>query len=204
MCKSIAILVIGSLVFGGCNASPSDRNGQEEAPTGTIPNYQEQLQPKDKDTTINKKDSQGRKQGLWIEDNGLKEVYYLNGLKNGVYKAYFAKTGKLEVLGWYQQDKPIGDWYYFDETSRIYMLEVNVMENTIHKVNRGDGQIIVPEFMSNYRCFYNSGVIKEEGVALYNESIEFGDFFRIGFWKYYDETGKLIKEENYQQGKIAD
>lgn len=78
---------------------------------------------------VNQKDKQGRRQGLWIERDGLREIYYRDGLKDGVAKTYFVKTGKLEVLG-----------------------------------------------------------------------IEFGDFFRLGPWKYYNEEGKLIKEENHKAG----
>lgn len=203
MCKSIAMLVIVSLLFDNCNAPSYDRNRQEETPTGTITNYQEQIQQQDKDTTINKKDSQERKQGLWIEDNGLKEVYYLNGLKNSVYKVYFAKTGKLEVLGWYQQDKPIGDWYYFDETSRLFMIEKPSGENKEIRVRNDEGAFILLPFKSYVKLYNKNGTIAKEGLALYDEDIQI-EFYMYGDWKYYDETGKLIKEENFLQGKIAD
>jgi len=203
--KDIVIsLIIGScLGFIGCNASPSNANGQEQIPSDSIKVKQERTQQQTKDTSINKKDSQGKKQGLWIEDNGLKEIYYLNGLKNGVYKSYFQKTGKLEALGWYEQDKSTGNWCYFDEASRLFIVENKLGSNKEIKVRNDEGTFILLPFKSFVKVYHKNGVLAKEGLALYDEDIEI-DFYMHAIWKYYDEAGKLIREENYKEGRIAD
>src|SRR6218665_3635627 len=100
------------------------------------------------DSTLNQKDEQGRKQGLWIEDNGLKEVYYLSGKKHGVYRTYFEKTGKLEGFGEYENSKPKGTWYYFDETSLLIMIENKLAENKELKVKNGAGAYVLLPYRS--------------------------------------------------------
>lgn len=208
--KRIAAAMVISSVFilGGCNAAPTEKN--EKAYRDTAEIIQEAVltieqktePPQTKDTTANQKDKQGRKQGLWIEDNGLKEVYYLNGKKNGVYKSYFKKTGKLEALGWFEQDKQTGNWYYFDETSRLFLSEQILGENKNIKVKNDEGNLILLPFQSYAKLYHKNGLVAKEGTALYDESIEI-EFYMHGNWKYYDEAGKLIKEENYPEGKVA-
>jgi antitoxin component YwqK of YwqJK toxin-antitoxin module len=207
-----ATMVISSvLIFGGCNAAPTDKAEKEKPYSDTAEIIQEAVltnesqktaQLQTKDTTINQTDRQGRKQGLWIEDNGLKEVYYLNGKKNGVHKSYFKKTGKLEALGWYEQDKPTGNWYYFDETSRLFLSEQILSENKKLKVKNDEGNFILMPFQSYVKLYHKNGLVAKEGTALYDEDVLI-DFYMHGNWKYYDEAGKLIKEENYPEGKAA-
>lgn len=155
------------------------------------------------DPTLNRKDGQGKKQGLWIESNGLKEIYYLNGQKNGIYKSYFKKTGKLEALGEYENNKPKGTWYYFDETSRLFMIEVKLDENKEIKVKNDEGSYILLLHKSMIKVYGKNGLLVKEGMGLYDEDVQI-DFYMFGTWKYYDETGKLIKEENYKEGKSAE
>jgi len=211
--KRIAVtMVISSvLIFWGCNAAPADKAEKGESYSDTAEIIQQAVltnvsqktaQPQNQDTTINQTDRQGRKQGLWIEDNGLKEAYYLNGKKNGVYKSYLKKTRKLEALGWYEQDKPTGNWYYFDETSHLFLSEQILGANKNLKVKNDEGNFILLPFQSYVKLYHKNGLVAKEGSALYDESIE-TDFYMHGNWKYYDEAGKLIKEENYPEGKVA-
>lgn len=184
------------LLFFGCYTIDNDTK-QERVLLDVKANNQQQVLQNLSDSNINKKDEEGRKQGFWIEDNGLTEVYYLDGIKNGIYKNYSAKTGKLLALGCFRNDTISGSWYYFDESSSAYEVVENIQRNTDYIVDRGDGKLIKPDYISNFQCYYENGIIKEKGLALYNGSIEFGDFFRIGPWKYYDKFGQIIKEVNY-------
>jgi hypothetical protein len=43
--------------------------------------------------------------------------------------------------------------------------------------------------------YYPTGVIKKEGIILYDSSMEV-DFYEYGSWKFYNEKGELIKVEN--------
>jgi len=157
-----------------------------------------QAQTQTGNETVNQLDKQGKKQGLWIEQGGIKEIYYRDGLKEGVFKSYFRKDGKLEALGSYKHGMLAGDWYYFDELGCLLMIEQAITLNATVKVDRGDGTLVTPSYSSYYKGYYKNGMLKEEGRALYSESIELGDYVKQGPWKYYDEGGKLVKEENHK------
>ncbi|MET0637371.1 MAG: hypothetical protein ABWZ25_15175 [Chitinophagaceae bacterium] len=129
-------------------------------------------QPGIEDTFINHKDGQGRKQGFWIEDGGLKEIYYFNGKKNGNYKSYSRKTGKLEGFGWYEQDRPTGIWYYYDETSSLFLTERILGNNRNLRVKNDEGHSILLPFQSYVQLYHKNGLVSEEGIALYEDSVE--------------------------------
>lgn len=197
--KFLCIYILALL--SGCNGSSSS-SAQEQMQITTDTTKKENAP---QDSFINQKDKQGRKQGLWIEDKkyGLQEVYYLNGLKNGVFKSYFPKNDKLEAFGWYEQDKPSGTWYYFDETTRLYLSATVLEGNKEIKVKNDEGNYILLPFKSYIKVYHKNGLLAEEGLGLYDESVQI-DFYMFGAWKYYDETGKLIMEENYNEGKSFD
>jgi antitoxin component YwqK of YwqJK toxin-antitoxin module len=131
---------------------------------------------------------------LWIEDDGCNEVYYRNGLKNGVFGAYDRKTGRIGCFGEYSYGKPVGTWYYFNEQSRMYMMEKNMRKNTHLTVARADGKRMKLPFKSYVLCFYPNGEVREEGLALHDGDVEI-DSFKKGIWKYYDESGKPVRKK---------
>ncbi|HNW70610.1 MAG TPA: hypothetical protein PKI01_09425 [Bacteroidales bacterium] len=51
-----------------------------------------------------------------------------------------------------------------------------------------------------YKEYYSNGNIKEDGTKIQN--ITNGDYKQDGIWKYYDESGKLILEEEYIRGML--
>ena len=48
--------------------------------------------------------------------------------------------------------------------------------------------------------YFESGMLKEEGKLFFNRGIF--DYQKIGKWMYYDETGKLKRDEQYEEGRI--
>lgn len=68
---------------------------------------------------VNKSDSTGLRQGLWVEDEGYVEAYYKDGALNGLYRKYSKKTGTLESFGEYCHGEKIGAWFYFDDYGRL-------------------------------------------------------------------------------------
>ena len=150
----------------------------------------------------NQSDSLGRKQGLWIEEDGLKEVYYLDGVKDGIYRAYYKKNHRLESFGEFSKGTPSGTWYYFDETGYLILSQRQIQANSSLKVKRDDGQFIVPRLKSHVRIYHKNGQLCREGIALFDEDIQV-DYFMFGSWKYYDSEGKLLSEEHYKEGKVA-
>jgi antitoxin component YwqK of YwqJK toxin-antitoxin module len=140
-----ATIVIGSaLIFGGCNAASTDKAENEKQYTDTAEIIQEAVpapkqsstKPQTKDTTINQKDKQGRRQGLWIEGNNnnrlLEEVYYYNNRKNGFYRGYYS-NGRLGYLGEYNNDKPLNSARMMTKASEQRLLVPYKAETlTIH------------------------------------------------------------------------
>ena len=145
---------------------------------------------------INLLNSNGQKIGLWIENNGLNEVYYKDGKRNGIFKSYYRKNGRLSGFGEYLNGNRTGTWYYFNENSQIVMIESEISNNVDLQILRDDGELVTPEFKSFVSLYYPNGVIKEQGIAFYNEDIEI-DFYKYGTWKYYDQSGNLLKTEDH-------
>jgi len=94
MKSKLFYISIWSLLFGSGSALSSSAQEQKQALSETNKIKKENIL----DLTLNQNDGQAKKNGFWIEENGLKEVYYLHGKKNGVYKSYFKKTKKLEKM----------------------------------------------------------------------------------------------------------
>jgi len=143
---------------------------------------------------ISQQTNGNKKNGLYIENNGLKEVYYKQGLKDGIFKTYNRKNGKLSAFGEYENGEKTGTWYYFDEKSHLYLQESQIKKNNYYFRNRDDGVKVKPKYVSYIKTYYSTGYIKEEGFVLYNEDIEI-DFYKIGTWKYYNEQGILTKNK---------
>lgn len=123
------------------------------------------------------------KNGLVKE--GQKEVYYKNGKKNGIFKSYYKVNGTLEGIGFYENDKPVGTWYYFDEKGRILMIEEKRGENKDKQVKGDDGTLLKPDYISYVKEYEPAtGLVKGEGLALYFEDIEI-DYYKYGTWKKY-------------------
>lgn len=145
---------------------------------------------------VNQLNNKGKKIGLWIENNGLIEAYYKDGLKDGIFKSYNRKNGKLSVLGEFTEGKKSGTWYYFDESSLLILQEAEIQENSTYTRTRDDGVEITPKFTSYVKFYYPNGYIKEEGRILYSEDIEI-DYFKIKTWKYYNKQGILEKTKEH-------
>lgn len=147
--------------------------------------------------SINQSDKYGGKTGLWIQNNGLVEVYYKDDRLDGIYKSYYQLNGKLEVFGQFTYDVKSGEWFYFDESSHLIFKESDIKNNVQESVVRGDVEMIrTHKYSSFIQFYYPDGSIKEEGRVFYDEDIEI-DFTKTGTWTYYNLDGEVIKvEEN--------
>lgn len=72
---------------------------------------------------LNNLDSCGRRQGLWLEDDGYREVYYKDGVVDGIFRSYSRKTGTLLSIGWYCKGMLSGRWFYFDEQGKLLRID---------------------------------------------------------------------------------
>lgn len=99
--------------------------------------------------------------------------------KDGIYTEYYPGRKKIKMRGAQDSNKVRdGKWVLLSESGKE--LSVTFFE----KGNR-EGHTIVK---------YPNGRIHYVGEYLHNE--------QIGVWKFYDESGKLIKEEDYSKNPV--
>lgn len=149
---------------------------------------------------INLVNEKGKKEGLWIEKQGnhfQAEIYYKNGIESGIFKRYNG-FGKLDTFGEYKDGEMIGTWFDFGDDGHLTF--------TLEKFAKNTDSVLVDRrrFMPEYKCYTKSyhpnGEIENEGTLLFfkddgpylDTTIEFGE------WKYYDESGKLIKTQIFK------
>ena len=155
-----------------------------------------QKNPKDQ---INQYNSNGEKEGYWVEDRGFDiiETYYRNGRMSGVFKSYTTTEPKtLRYFGEFENGKLIGSWYLFYEDGHILSKETDFAKNTDSVVLYNNVKFVYPNKCYTY-SFYPNGQIKSEGVLLFDESPDLDDTREYGEWKYYDEEGNLIETKNF-------
>ncbi len=117
-------------------------------------------------------------------------IYYKNGKRNVFFRSYDPMTGMLDGFGEYLDDQPVGTWYYFGQYGHLSFIEKDIC--AYHgKIKTGDNIEVTPKYKSYLILYYPNGEKKEEGYVLYFEDIEM-EYYEIGTWKYYDNTGKLV------------
>jgi hypothetical protein len=154
------------------------------------------IEAKGQADNINQLNGEGKKMGLWIENNGNTEAYYKNGIRDGLFKNYNRKNGKLSVLGEFNEGKKSGTWYYFDDESILILIESDIKENASYTRIRDDNVEITPKFVAYAKFYYPTGYLKEEGRVIYSEDIEI-DYFKSGTWKYYNKKGELEETKEH-------
>lgn len=88
-------------------------------------------------------------------------------------------------------------WYYFGDYGHLIMIQKDFKKNNTPSPAEHYSQGICP-----YQCYcinyYSNGIKKSEGILLWEEDPESDFTFEYGEWKYYDETGKLIKTKVFK------
>ncbi|MCW3109994.1 MAG: hypothetical protein JWQ09_4500 [Segetibacter sp.] len=124
---------------------------------------------------INSFDSKGKKNGFWSEkDNDIKiERYYVNGIKNGIEKAYY-RNGTLMSFLEYKDGHIKGVGYFFHEEGYL-IFTIKYIAMVTYKSQK---------LQKGYFTIYNPvGSIKESGIGLFKEGDEeLGEEIRIGKW----------------------
>lgn len=173
---------------------------------------------------VNRFDSSGKKRGPWIEfhPNGLvaMEGYYMNDLKNGIFK-YFDKKGNLVSLEKYRDGEIVIDseesiildirsTYYPDGsvkssggyvdgkkegTHRIYDEEGNITSGEVYKMGVKTAEGIVDQqgdFQGEWELYYADGSLRAKG--------DYENSLRTGDWIFYHKNGKVESEGKYASG----
>lgn len=85
---------------------------------------------------------------------------------------------------------------YYDEAKTMLKEVYNYKEVTVFSAT-GDNSIVETKLKKHgqYFYYYQNGKVKISGIYKNDE--------KHGTWKYFDEKGTLIKEEEYQEGKLV-
>lgn len=180
--------------------------------------------------TINRRDSQGRKQGRWVEfySNGNKklEVYYRNGKKNGYYREY-NRGGTLISETRYENDSLLTAEKTQKEKIKTQYKET-YWENGklkytgafkedkpvgIHKEYAKDGSLKSAKEYNEDSELVGEGLFNTKGKKtarwlLYypndqkKASGKFRNGKRHGKWQFFFENGELEQEGFYHGGKL--
>jgi len=144
--------------------------------------------------TVNLLDGDGKKMGLWIENKGLIEAYYSEGLRHGLFRHYSRKTGKLSAFGEFDKGMKTGTWYFFNEESVLILKESGVKKNN-KTLERSNGISIPPSFSCKATFYHSNGMKSEEGELMYDD-VEI-DYFKVGQWSYFGEDGSLVETKEH-------
>lgn len=136
---------------------------------------------------------------IFYFENGQKraEGKYSSGRQNGLWKYYFER-GNIRAEGMMDDDTKQGSWtFYFENGSEksagvYYNDQKEGIWNYFYEDGILKAQAFYEQGTGNYKEFYPSGAVKNEGKNIDEKS--------VGKWKYYFESGELEAEGEYFGG----
>ncbi|GIV28866.1 MAG: hypothetical protein KatS3mg035_2219 [Bacteroidia bacterium] len=126
---------------------------------------------------------------------------------HGIYKSYYP-NGQLMCIGMYNKGMKTGEWKEYFSNGQLK--SVGEYEDSI--------LILFPDYDVRRIFIANRKFQKIDSIPLIESSEDsllrsfhlnrsnvfypYNLYFKTGIWRYYDEKGKLIKEEYYEKGKL--
>ena len=146
---------------------------------------------------MNRVNDLGQREGYWRDSLGegiTHELYYKGGKKDGLFKCFI--RNELFLFGEYTADNMSGTWYMFGDEGELRC--------TIDSIEFNKDSIYTGypccRIFRKYKCYctdyYPGGGVEKEGYMVCDEEFEI-EIWEIGEWKYYDESGNLIKTKGY-------
>ncbi len=138
------------------------------------------------------------------------ENYKANDVKDGLFEYY--EDGKIQKVEIYRNDAKIGVWLYYNENGRVKRVEKyfdgQMTENTVTSEVTEYEEVIqdasIPYNIRIERIEDPAGYTlryfrtDQPSILLKEERYNKNDL-KNGLWSYYDETGRLIKTEDYRK-----
>lgn len=129
-----------------------------------------------------------------------------SNLLNGVHTIYYA-NGNIKEYGFYKNNARIGGWKFYNVAGKVASegsflgdynkLIYDVKNSKLITLNKYLDTLKVEPFTQNKYDSLKKSLKQEWGMAF-----PIHLHFKTGLWKYYDDTGKMIKEEFYEKGKL--
>jgi antitoxin component YwqK of YwqJK toxin-antitoxin module len=72
---------------------------------------------------MNEYNERGERHGYWVEKfpyNIQHKGLYINGKAHGQWKSFHIDGATKSCIGWFNMDKVIGFWQYFDRDEKVY------------------------------------------------------------------------------------
>lgn len=138
--------------------------------------------------------------------NGSKKevLSYSKDNKEGKYVEYFPNPkDKIKSEGMYTENFPTGEWKYYYENGKISN------QGSFGKKGLKDGvwKTYTPDGVLYSDDTYSNGKSEGVGKAYYEDGKVYEEFYykknRITSYKYYDKSGKLVKEQNKQKNEFV-
>lgn len=176
MKKAKQILLGTALMILGFNTLPLSLNAQQNKETKTAA-----------DDNLNKKDKQGKKQGMWFfnmpsqfgDPSYMEFGTYKDDLKSGLWYK-LSNERQLISIETYKQGVLDGQAQYFDE-GRLYCI--------------GNYRGIYSKYAYDTFMVTNPVTLNDTMVIISSDR----GYTKHGLWRYYNPvTGHLVKEEEYQ------
>jgi antitoxin component YwqK of YwqJK toxin-antitoxin module len=152
------------------------------------------------------KDGCAKQLTIDLPDSMLGRYTIDSGFFNGVHTTYY-KNGNLKEYGFYKDNARIGEWTFFNSAGKVisrgsYLgdynkILLNVTRKEIITLNRFLDTIKVGNLT---QAAYDS--LKQLMHQNWGVAFPLHLHFEEGNWKYYDDSGRLIKEEYYDKGKL--
>ena len=131
--------------------------------------------------TINKRDAENKRQGIWIKFDTQKRIeekgQYVDNKKEGLWYGYYP-SGKLKHEITYKRNRP-------DGPAKFYYEDGKISEQGIWKINK---------WVGDYKYYHANGNLAYDWK--YNESGK-----RTGEQKYYYADGSLMIKGDWTDGK---
>lgn len=169
-------------------------------------------------------------QKLYYENGNLEEVNFQNkGKLHGILKTYY-ENGVLKKQQKYWNDHLIDTAKAFDESGKLKMVQIHQFDTITLKTKftqfnyNTNGKLEATVFSANnishLKIYYENGILKESSTKINNKHEGLVTTYHEngnkmmegnasegrlnGDFKFFDESGKLIKMVRYQSGKATD
>ncbi|GAB5525718.1 MAG: hypothetical protein Roseis2KO_35900 [Roseivirga sp.] len=99
----------------------------------------------------------------------------------------------------------VGVWHWFDNKTGVLVFEESRIDANRKIIVSNGGNSYMPHNRSYVKSYsVNRGYILWEGTILFNESFQEDTGVKHGFWRYYNESGTVIKTEEFDGGVRTD
>ncbi len=158
--------------------------------------------------TVNMRDKNNKKQGLWLsftpdKKRVVEKGFYINGIKNDIWITYYP-SGKVKHEITYQNGKPVGHAkFYYDSgvVSEEGFWNIDHWEGKYNYYHT-NGQLAYDwnynkkgKRTGKQKYYYENGNVKYTGVWQNGKT--------TGALKIYNDSGLLVSERIYENGKFA-